>query len=103
MSLIYSGWVYEDHGSGVGLLLSPAAARALVSYQCISDRLLTTRTNCGIIRMTIIVCYAPIDVAEAVEKDQFYQSFEDVLQRAHEHDLQVVFGDFNARVGHREL
>ena len=32
-------------------------------------------------------------------KINFYQSFEDVLQRAHAHDLQVVIGDFNARVG----
>ena len=58
---IYSGRVFEDHGSDVGLLLSPAAARALVSYQCISDRLLTARINCGIIRTTIAVCYAPTD------------------------------------------
>ena len=69
MSFIYSGRVTEDHGSGVGLLLSPAAARALESYECISDRLLTARINCGIIRMTIVVCYAPTDVAEAEEKD----------------------------------
>ena len=49
--------------------------------------------------MTTVVCYAPTDVAEAEEKDQFYQSFEDVLQSAHVHDLQVVIGDFNVRVG----
>ena len=49
--------------------------------------------------MTIVVCYAPTDVAEAEEKDQFYQSFEEVLQSAHAHDLLVVIGDFNARVG----
>ena len=74
MSFIYSGRVTEDHGSGVGLLFSQAAARALESYECISDRLLTARVNCGIIRMTI-VCYAPTDVAEAEEKDQFYQAW----------------------------
>ena len=89
MSFIYPGRVTEDHGSGVGLLLSPAAARALESYECISDRLLAARVNCGIIRMTIVVCYAPTDVAEVEEKDQFFFS----------HDLQVVIGDFNARVG----
>lgn len=71
MSFIYSGRVSEDHGSGVGLLLSPEAARALVSYPCISDRLLTTRINCGIIQINIVVCYAQIDVAEAEQKDQF--------------------------------
>lgn len=49
--------------------------------------------------MTIVVCYASTDVAEAEEKDQFYQSFEDVLQSAQAHDLQVVIGDFNARMG----
>ena len=83
----------------VGLLLSSAAARALQSYECISDRLLAARVNCGIIRMAIAVCYAPTDAAEAEEKDPFYQSLEEVLQSAHAHDLQVVIGDFNARVG----
>ena len=101
MSFINSGRVTEDHGSAVGLSLSPAPARALESYECISDRLLsnTARANCGIIRMTILVCYALTDVAEVEEKDQFYQSFEDLLRWAHAHDLQVVIVDFNARVG----
>ena len=99
MSFNYSGRVTEDHSSGVGLLLYSAAARALESYGRISDHLLTARVNCGIIRMTIVVCYAPTDVAEAEEKDQFYQSFEEVLQSVHMHDLHVVIGDFNARVG----
>ena len=85
---------------GVGLLLSPAAARALESYESISDRLLTARVNCGIIGMTIVVCYAPTNVAEAEGRDQFYQSFGDVLLRAHAHDLQVVIGEFNVHVGY---
>ena len=33
------------------------------------------------------------------KKNQFYQSFKEVLQSAHTHDLQVVIGDFNAPVG----
>ena len=49
--------------------------------------------------MTSVVSYAPTDVAEAEEKDQFYQSFQDVLHISHAHDLQVVVGDFSARVG----
>ena len=53
MSFIYSERVTEDHGSGIGLLLSPAAARALESCECILDRLLTARVNCRIIRMTM--------------------------------------------------
>ena len=71
MSFIYSGRVTEDHGSGVGVLLSSAAARGLESYECIADRLLTARVNCGIILMTIVVCYAPTDVAEAEKKISF--------------------------------
>ena len=35
MSFIYSGRVAEDHSKAVDLLLSPAAARALESYECI--------------------------------------------------------------------
>ena len=49
MTFIYSGRETETHTFGVGHLLSPAAGRALESYECISDRLLTARLSCGII------------------------------------------------------
>ena len=75
MTFIDSGRETETHPSGVGLLLSPTAGRALESYECISDRLLTARLNCGIIRMTIVVCYSPTAVGETEETDRFYQSF----------------------------
>ena len=58
-TFFYSGKEAETHTSGVrvGLLFSPAAGRALESYESISDRLLIARLNCGTIRMKVVVCY----------------------------------------------
>ena len=49
--------------------------------------------------MTIVVYYSPTEVAEIEEKDRFRESLEDMLQRLHSHDLQLVVDDFNARMG----
>ena len=96
---LYSGKDDDSHRSGVGLLLSPLASKALMTYECVSDRLLTARINCGVINLTVVVCYAPTEVSGVDEKDEFYQTLEDVLQKSHKHDVRMVIGDFNARVG----
>ena len=98
-TIIHSGKDVDSHTSGVGLLLSPIANRALLSYECLSDRLMTARFDCGIIKMTMVVCYAPTEVSNADSKDLFYQSLDATLQKTHKHDIRLIVGDFNARVG----
>lgn len=102
-TFIHSGKEVDSHTSGVGLLLTPLASRALLSYECHSDRLLSARFDCGIINMTVIVCYAPTEVSDADSKDQFYRAADEFLQKTNKHDIRLVLGDYNARVGNVRL
>ena len=95
---MYSGNDNDSCTSEVGLLLSPMAAKALTGYQCVSERLLTARFDCGNNNMTVVVRYAPTDVSEDRVKENFYLLFNDVL-KSHKLDIRVVVGDFNSRVG----
>jgi exonuclease III len=104
-TFIHSGKEVDSHTLGIRLLLTPSTSRACLTYECHSDRLLSARftCNCGIINMTVVVCYAPTEVIDADTKDQFYQSVDELLQKTHKHDIRLVLGDYNARDGNARL
>ena len=48
---------------------------------------------------TIIVAYAPTELAETPVKDAFYAALDSTLEALPSHRLALVLGDLNARVG----
>jgi exonuclease III len=98
-TFIYSGRDDKRHEAGVGLLLSKRAAEALTSSDCINERLLKVRLKAGITNMSVIVGYAPTEVANIREKELFYNQLDTILGAVRRHDMCLLLGDFNARVG----
>ena len=49
--------------------------------------------------MTIVHVYSPTEDAEESVKDEFYERLQDVLNNKKEHDMLVITGDMNAKVG----
>lgn len=49
--------------------------------------------------MTVVALYAPTDLAPDEEKDAFYDSLSIYQSTIPSHNLHLVAGDFNARVG----
>ena len=43
--------------------------------------------------------YAPTEDAEDQAKDEFYARLQDVLERRNRHDMLIITGDINAKVG----
>ena len=62
------------------------------------DRLLVLHFE-GSIHATIIVAYAPTELAEPPVKDAFYAALDSALEALPSHHLTLVLGDLNARVG----
>ena len=56
------------------------------------------RFNSRFAKLTIIACYAPTEKAEE-EKDKFYEQLEEEIRTTPRHDVLMVIGDLNARVG----
>ena len=50
-------------------------------------------------KLTIVACYAPTEEAEEEEKDEFYEQLEEEIRTTPRHDVLMVIGDLNARVG----
>ncbi|KAL8622673.1 hypothetical protein ACOMHN_009307 [Nucella lapillus] len=99
-TIIYSGQEEgQPHTHGVALLMTPEATRALLSWEPVSPRLLTARYNSKGRKVTIIQCYAPTNVANADDKEEFYDQLQATIDRAPKRDLKIVMGDMNAKVG----
>ena len=54
----------------------------------------------GIFFNTTIICvHAPMEEKDEIQKDDFYEDLERIYMKAPKHDIKVVMGDFNAKVG----
>ena len=51
----------------------------------------------------VIQVYAPTSNAEEAEVEQFYEDLQDVLELTPQKDVLFIIGDWNAKVGSKEL
>ena len=49
--------------------------------------------------LTVVQCYAPTNDSSEDTKDQFYYILKTVVERVPNHDVLVVMGDYNAKIG----
>ena len=64
-----------------------------------NDRIITARFNSQYSKTTIVQVYAPTNNAESEANDDFYDQLQSVLEGVPKHDLLIVIGDWNAKVG----
>ena len=101
--VLYSGHEEEGaaHTEGVGFMLSKRAQRAMIGWEAHGPRIIKAsfRTKKKNIKMNVIQCYAPTNNHEDEQKDNFYLQLEGVLSELKDKDMNILTGDFNAKVG----
>ena len=97
-TIMYSGRE-NTHDSGVALIVSKEKAKTLIEWEPISDRLLKARFNSKFCKLSIIQCYAPTNDAEDEAKDNWYEQLQQAVASVPQHDMLVIMGDMNAKVG----
>ena len=99
MHIIYSGRNDNIHYAGVAIIMTKNAERALIGWQPVSERIISARFYTKHFKLTLINCYTPTNDSTDDQKDQFYNTLVDVINMTPRHDIIVVMGDFNAKVG----
>ena len=83
---------------GVALALPATMKQSIVSWRPVSARLLMARLHHHHGKITVIVAYAPTDIADQQHKDTFFDQLQNLVQTAPPHDIVIVLTDANATV-----
>uniref|UniRef100_A0A2C9LV04 Endonuclease/exonuclease/phosphatase domain-containing protein n=1 Tax=Biomphalaria glabrata TaxID=6526 RepID=A0A2C9LV04_BIOGL len=78
--------------------MSKIAASALIAWKPVSDRIITARLQTNQSKITTIQVYAPTEDTEDTIKDNFYNKLQTTLDETPSHDLNLLMGDFNAKI-----
>ena len=95
--IIYSGG--DRHVHGVGVMLSKTVASSLAGYYAVSERVILVRLKGKPFDICIIQVYAPTSDHEEEEVEDFYENVMKAKEQCRPHDITVVMGDFNAKLG----
>ena len=97
-TILYSGRS-DVHSSGVALIINRRHTKALIEWEPINDRLLRARFDSKFCKLTIIQGYAPTNEAEEETKDDWYEQLQLAVSKIPSHDMTIIMGDINAKVG----
>ena len=97
--LCYSGREDNQHLEGVGLIVDREARKSLMEWEPVNSRIIRARFMSRTAKFTIIQCYAPTEETEEESKEEFYSKLQEQLVKVSNHDILIVLGDFNAKIG----
>ena len=95
--ILYSGHT-NQHTCGVALIISKEKFNTLLEWEPLSERLMRARFNSKHCKLTIIQCYTPTNEAEE-DKGDWYEQLQQAVSRVPQHDMLLIMGDINAKVG----
>ncbi|CAF4958244.1 unnamed protein product [Pieris macdunnoughi] len=101
--LYYSGKNGSTEPYGVAVLLTKETAQAVRGFIPHSNRSMLLCLEAKLQNINIIQVYAPTADKPQNEFDEFYAEVRNLLQYTKKHDINIIMGDLNAKVGSGEV
>ena len=98
-TVLYSGRDDNQHHEGVAIILKKGLEKCLMESKPVNSRLMKVRLWGKHINITIIQCYAPTNDSDEITKGIFYDQLQAELEETPQHDMKIIMGDLNAKVG----
>ena len=98
-NVIFSGREDNLHRHGVAIMMSKKAEQTLLEWKPINERIICARFYSKFLKISIIQVYAPTNEANDEDKEHFYEQLQAVVDGVPKHDILIVMGDLNAKVG----
>ena len=95
----FSGRDDGIHRRGVAAYITSKAKKSVLCFEPKSERLMKIRRDTRWLKTSIVIAYAPTEDAEEEEKDIFYGDLGEMVRSIPLHDILMVIGDMNAKVG----
>ena len=95
---VYFSGKEDKHEQGVGFLVHKDIVKKSGCHP-ISSRFMTVRLRASPFNITIIQVYAPTSSYDDSEVDEFYREPQSLVDQTPKHNILVVQGDWNAKVG----
>lgn len=98
-SVLYSGREDNQHKEAVAIILRIGAEKSLIEWKPVNSRLMKIRMNGKWVNMAIIQRYSATNNSNDEAKDLFYEQLDAEVKTTPRHDLMIIIGDLNAKVG----
>ena len=70
-----------------------------MGFEPINNRLCLLKLKGKFQNITLVSVYAPTEESEEEEKDNFYENLDKTFQKVSKHDMIIILGDLNAKIG----
>lgn len=95
----YSGSMNGKYEHGVGMLVHRSVVKHVRNFIPVNERILLIQINASPVNTNIIQVYAPTTDHSDGEIQEFYDQIHNVIKNLPKHELLIIMGDFNARIG----
>lgn len=93
----YSGNEENQHIHGLGFIVSCEIQKYVINFVPISERIDVIQLSGNPVNINLV--YAPTYDADDVEIEQFYCTISDILKTFKKHEITIIIGDMNAKIG----
>ncbi|XP_046408461.1 craniofacial development protein 2-like [Ischnura elegans] len=101
-TLLYSGPENRTGRYGTGFIISSNIRKSLLLFEPINERICKIRIKGKFRNMTFITAHAPTEDKTELEKEDFYECLDNVLNLCQKYDMVTILGDFNAKNGRED-
>ena len=93
----------RNHVLGTAFLVARRLENQILNFRAIDERMCVLRIKGRFKNYSLINVHAPHNESPESNKDEYYETLTQTYDELPAHDIKIVMGDFNAKVGKEEV